>query len=189
MIIRTANIDAKWDCVSNKGYISKPHLVNVNIKDTYKNTPSEDLSEWAQRVADEITKMMCKRACGSLSDSVYCNDIFPDIITSNQIGKSEDEIEKIEIPVTIDEQPTHITIKHDLSTMDIVQISRLQKSISKLEKIRQEQQEQLSLYDERIRVNYDLFASIQQRNEWLNKINMTNIKIQKQKDAIEHIKR
>ncbi len=52
MITRTVTIDAGWDCISSKGYISKPHHVKVLIKDTYNNTPYEDLYEWSHRAAN-----------------------------------------------------------------------------------------------------------------------------------------
>ncbi len=235
MITRTVNIDAGWDCISSKGYISKPHHVKVSIKDTYDNIPSEDLSEWSHRVANEVTKMMCKRSCESLSDSVYCNDIFSNVGIANQFGKSADEIqeevrkykeqrdqelikrqqkqqkteqkrkanlekeiekakarpiEEIKIPVTIDTKPTTITIKKDLTTMDIVQISRLQKSIDKLEKVRQEQEAFVNMYSERIKSERldMLLSSTKQRDTWTDEMNRTIRKIEKQQKAIEKIK-
>lgn len=240
MITRSVDIDAKWDCINTGGYLSKPHLVKVAIKDTYNNTPSEDLSEWVQRVANEVTEMMCKRSCGSLSDSVFCNDIFPKIGTSKEYGKSLDQLrveieeynkeqeqirlknqqkkekedkkkkaklEKLQkeaekrpkpepqiIPVTIDEEPTTITIKKELTTMDVIQISRLAKSISKLEKQKEEQQKYLNIplaAIERIEESGKLelmLGQIVTRDRWLDEINRTNRKIEKQNEAIEKIK-
>ncbi len=178
---------------------------------------------------------MCKRSCESLSDSVYCNDIFSNIGIANQFGKSADEIqeevrkykeqrdqelikrqqkqqkteqkrkanlekeiekakarpiEEIKIPVTIDTKPTTITIKKDLTTMDIVQISRLQKSIAKFEKIRQEQEVFVNMYSERIKSErLDLLlSSTKQRDDWIDEMNRTIRKIEKQQEAIEKIK-
>lgn len=92
MITRTVDVDAKWDCISTREYLSNPHLVKVKIRDTYKNTPSEELKEWATRVAKEVTDMMCKRACGSISDSVFCNNTYPETFDEIQFGESEDVI-------------------------------------------------------------------------------------------------
>lgn len=86
MWIRTVNVDAKWDCHSNTGYISKPHLVKVRITDEYKDKPTESINTWASRVGDEVTQKMCEKACQSLSDSVFCNEIFPDIGTPTEIS-------------------------------------------------------------------------------------------------------
>ena len=99
-------------------------------------------------------------------------------------------IEEIEIPVTIDTIPTTITIKKDLSTMDIVQISRLQKSIGKLEKIRQEQEAFVNMYSERIKSERldMLLSSTKQRDDWIDEMNRTIRKIEKQQEAIEKIK-
>lgn len=236
MITRTLEVDAKWDCISSREYVSKMHLVKVNIKDTYENTPHEDLDSWAQRVANEVTQMMCKKACGSLSDSVYCNETYPLVYTPHQYGESKDKIqerlriyeeqrqqqlikkqqayEKEEknrkaqldklqkkheqkpkpeprtVKVTIDEEPTTITFKKELNTMDVVHLSRLYKSIDKLEKVKQEQQSFLNMYNERIkseRIDL-LLSSTKQRDAWQDLINITNIKIERQKQAVEKIK-
>jgi len=99
-------------------------------------------------------------------------------------------IEEIKIPVTIDTEPTVIIIKKDLTTMDIVQISRLQKSIGKLEKVRQEQEAFVNMYSERIKSErLDLLlSSTKQRDDWIDEMNRTIRKIEKQQEAIEKIK-
>ncbi len=94
------------------------------------------------------------------------------------------------VPVTIDEEPTTIIIKKELSTMDIVQISKLQKSIAKMEKQKKEQEAFLNMYNERIkseRIDL-LLSSTKQRDEWQDIIDRTNRKIEKQQEAIEKIK-
>ncbi len=88
MWTRRVNVDARWECRSSLGFISKPHLVSVRIIDTYTNRPTESLDEWAYRVANEVTNKMCIRACQSLSDSVFCDNIFPDIGTPSEEGKA-----------------------------------------------------------------------------------------------------
>jgi len=98
--------------------------------------------------------------------------------------------EPITVPVIIDETPTTITFKKELTTMDVVQISRLHKSIAKLEKIKVERQSFIDMYNERIKSErLDLLlSSTKQRDEWQDIIDITNIKIERQKEAIERIK-
>lgn len=106
----------------------------------------------------------------------------------------EKPIEEIIIPVTIDEIPTTITIKKELTTIDVIQISRLAKSITKLEKQKEEQEKYLNITlaaIKRIEESEKLELMLGQvvtRDRWMDEINRTNVKIQKQKDVIKHIK-
>ena len=98
------------------------------------------------------------------------------------------------IPVTIDEEPTTIIFKKELTTMDVIQISRLAKSITKFEKQKEEQQKYLNITlaaIERIEESGKLelmLGQIVTRDRWIDEINRTNIKIEKQNEAIEHIR-
>ncbi len=86
-----------------------------------------------------------------------------------------------------------IYIKTELTTMDIVQISRINKSISKLEKQKEEQQKYLNItlaaierIEESGKADF-LLGHVVTRDRWLDEINLTNIKIGRQKEAIEKI--
>lgn len=98
------------------------------------------------------------------------------------------------IPVTIDNIPTTITTKKDLSTLDVILISRLYKHITTLENAKKEQEEEVQMYIDRIKTIEEtnqldnLLPSIKKRDEWLDEIRMTNIKIQRQQEAISKIK-
>jgi len=102
--------------------------------------------------------------------------------------------EKREVPVTIDEEPTTITIKKELTTMDVIQISRLAKSITKLEKQKEEQEKYLNITlgaIERIEESEKIelmLGQIVTRDRWLDEISRTNRKIEKQNEAIEKIR-
>lgn len=97
------------------------------------------------------------------------------------------------IPVTIDTTPTTLTFKKELTTMDVVQISRLAKSITKLEKQKEEHQKYLNMTlaaIERIKESEKIELMLGQvvtRDRWIDEINITNRKIEKQKEAIEKI--
>lgn len=98
------------------------------------------------------------------------------------------------ITTTIDNKPTTITTKHNLSTMDVIQVSRLYKSITTLERVKAEQEQHLQMYIDRIKEaeqteRYDqLLPAVKQRDKWQDEINMTNIKIERQNEAIKKLK-
>lgn len=97
--------------------------------------------------------------------------------------------EPIIVPVTIDEEPITLIFKKELTTMNVIQISRLAKSITKLEEIKNQQESFLNMYNERIksgRIDL-LLSSTKQRDEWEDIIKITNIKIERQKEAIQKI--
>ena len=118
-------------------------------------------------------------------------------IKLEKLQKEAEKRPKIEpqiVPVIIDEEPTTITIKKELTTMDVIQISRLAKSISKLEKQKEEQQKYLNVTlgaIERIEESGKLellLGQVVTRDRWLDEMTRTNRKIEKQNEAIEKIK-
>jgi len=112
-----------------------------------------------------------------------------------EIEKKKPKPEPITVPVIIDETPTTITFKKELTTTDVIQISRAAKSISKLEKQKIEQEKYLNMATaaiERIEESgkiYLLLGQIVTRDRWLDSINITNTLIERQKEIIEHLKR
>ena len=78
MWTRYAGATVTWKCISNRGYGSKIHVVEISITDTYRERPSEDIGSWADRSGEEVAKHMCKEACESLSTSVFCDESSPD---------------------------------------------------------------------------------------------------------------
>jgi len=103
--------------------------------------------------------------------------------------------EEREVPVVIDEEPIIITFKKELTTTDVIQISRAAKSISKLEKQKEEQTKFLNValgaierIEESEKLEF-LLSQIVTRDRWLDSINITNTLIERQKEIIEHLKR
>ena len=104
-------------------------------------------------------------------------------------AKKKEEIKEIEKGIPIPEP-----IKKELTTMDVIQISRLTKSITKFEKQKKEQQKYLDItlgaierIEESGKLEF-LLGQVVTRDRWMNEINITNIKIERQKEAIEKIR-
>jgi len=109
--------------------------------------------------------------------------------------KKKPKPEPIVVPVIIDEEPTTLTFRKELNTMDIIQISRAAKSISKLENRKIEQEKYLNIalaaierIEESGRTDL-LLGQVITRDRWLDSINITNTLIERQKEIIEHLKR
>ena len=85
--IRYGRIKVFWRCISIDGYISKIHMVEVIVKDTYEKKPYVDIDVWLQNRGEIIVSSMCRSACQSLSTSVYCSEESKDveIIYTSQI--------------------------------------------------------------------------------------------------------
>ena len=104
-------------------------------------------------------------------------------------AKKKEELKTIEKGIPIPEP-----VKKELTTMDVIQISRLAKSISKLEKQKEEQQKYLNVTlgaIERIEESGKLellLGQVVTRDRWLDEMTRTNRKIEKQNEAIEKIK-
>ncbi len=96
--IRYGKIRAIWKCTTTRGYETKYHAVGASIKDEYEKKPEEDIENWANRLGDFVARRMCHMACGSLSDSVYCDEgsVQAEIIYTSEIlvtkpGAKEEE--------------------------------------------------------------------------------------------------
>lgn len=72
-------IKVRWKCISIDGYISKIHVVEVIVKDTYEKKPVTDINVWLQNRGEIIVGSMCRSACQSLSTSVYCSEESKDV--------------------------------------------------------------------------------------------------------------
>ena len=84
--------------------------------------------------------------------------------------------------------------KKELTTTDVIQISRAAKSISKLEKQKIEQEKYLNItlgaierIEESGKAEF-LLGQVVTRDRWLDSINITNTLIERQKEIIEHLK-
>ncbi len=103
--------------------------------------------------------------------------------------EKEEEIKAIEKGIPIPEP-----IKKELSTMDVIQISKLAKSIIELEKQKEEQQKYLNITLAAInRIEESgkaelLLGQVVTRDRWIDEMNRTIRKIEKQQEAIEKIK-
>lgn len=73
--IRYGKIRAIWRCTTSRGYETKYHAVGVSIKDEYAEKPEEDIDNWISRLGDFVARKMCTNACGSLSTSVFCDEV------------------------------------------------------------------------------------------------------------------
>lgn len=85
--IRYGRIKVSWRCISIDGYISKIHVVEVIVKDTYEKKPYIDIDVWLQNRGEIIVGSMCTSACQSLSTSVYCDNESKnvDVIYTSQV--------------------------------------------------------------------------------------------------------
>lgn len=103
--------------------------------------------------------------------------------------EKKEELKIIEKGVPIPEP-----IKKELTTMDVIQISRLAKTITKFEKQKEEQEKYLNITLAAINRIEEygklelLLGQVVTRDRWMDEINRTNIKIQKQQEAIEKIR-
>jgi len=103
--------------------------------------------------------------------------------------EKKEELKVIEKGIPIPEP-----IKKELTTMDVIQISRLAKSITKLEKQKEEQEKYLNITLAAIKRIEEsgklelLLGQVVTRDRWLDEISRTNRKIEKQNEAIEKIR-
>lgn len=108
--------------------------------------------------------------------------------------KKKPKPEPIIVPVTIDEKPTTLIFKKELTTTDVIQISRAAKRISKLEKQKIDQEKYLNIalgaierIEESGKAEF-LLGQVVTRDRWLDSIKITNTLIERQKEIIEQLK-
>ncbi len=178
---------AKFEFIKEKDKIEEIKK-QVKIYREMKKTPdpliqkvSKDMIDYYEEREKDLTKQQEKKKKAEI----------------NKIKKLEKEqkIEKKkEIEITKEEKPIPVPTKKELTLIDIAHINRIQKDITKLEKKKVEQTKFLNValgtverVEESGRLDL-LLGAVVTRDRFIDDINRTNIKIERQKDAISKIK-